>query len=386
MDLITDLPKSVDAFGNEYDAILTFVDLLTKQAFFVRTKKSIDSVGLAHLYLENVYRLKGLSRLLVSDRDVRITAEFWRTLMLRLGTELNLSTTYHPETDGQAERTHRTIEQILRAYVNSAHDDWATWLPVAEFAYNQATHAAIKVSPFEANYGYKPDTPASLAGPLTAGGEDYAERIRLLHNFVQREAEAAKVYMEAYASKTRKDVWFQPGDRVWLDSSVLSLREQPSKKLRDRWVGPYEVLRVVNPVSYELALPVSLARVHPVFHVSRLKRDVESESEFTGRPVGRRPKPVVTDFAQNEKFDVEKLLDVRIGQMIERGRNVPVLQFLVRWAAPYQDPKWDSWEPFSALRHNVALPIFVCSPQFVEFKSSPEYEAYVQRFPRRVPK
>ena len=121
MDLITDLPLSKDSEGHEYDAICTFVDLLTKQAFFVRTKKSLDSVGLAHLYVDHVYRVKGLSRFIVSDRDVRMTADFLKTLMLRLG--MNLSTAYHPETDGQAERTHATIEQILRGCMNGLQDD-----------------------------------------------------------------------------------------------------------------------------------------------------------------------------------------------------------------------------------------------------------------------
>lgn len=381
MDLITDLPLSKDAEGKEYDAVMTFVDLFTKQAFFVRTRKSLDSVGLAHLYVDNVYRLKGLSRFIVSDRDVRITAEFWRTLMLRLGCTMNLSTAYHPQTDGQAERTHATIEQILRGMVNNLQDDWAQWLPVAEFAYNNAVHSAIKTSPFLANYGYVPDVPASLVGTAE---NDYAARLKELHEFVTREAAAAKKLMEVSANRWRRDVSFTPGDQVWLDTDVLSLREQPSRKFRDRWVGPYEVLRVVNPVSYELALPAALSRVHPVFHVSRLKRFRGPVPEFQGRPPPRRPPPAVTDFSQNVEFKVDRLQASRVGICGEKG--TPCLEFLVRWAPPYQDPINDSWEPCSEMNKTRAMTAFLQTPAWLSFQETSEFQAFARRWPRRVPK
>jgi hypothetical protein len=379
VDLITDLPISKDAEGREYNAICTFVDMLTKQAFFVRTSKSLDSVGLAHLYIDHVYRLKGLSRFIVSDRDVRMTAEFWSTLMTRLGTYLNLSTAYHPQTDGQAERTHATIEQILRGCVNGLQDDWAMWLPVCEFAYNSSVHSAIKVSPFFANYGYNPDSPGTLVGEPQA---DFAQQLHEVHEYVVREAQAAKVAMTASANRWRRDVSFVAGDRVWLDTDVLNLREQPSRKFRDRWAGPYEVVRVVNPVSYELALPAALVRLHPVFHVSRLKRFRGPEREFEGRPEPRRAPPVVTDIAQSEEFVVDKLLQARVG--LPSGR--PELEFLVRWAPPFQDPKWDSWEPKKEMNKTRAMTEFLLSNTWKEFLGSEELMAFARRYPKRVPK
>ena len=382
MDLITDLPSSKDWTGQEYDAILTFVDLLTKQAFFVRTRKSLDSVGLAHLYLENVYRLKGLSRFIVSDRDVRITAEFWRTLMLRLDTQLNLSTAYHPQTDGQVERTHATVEQILRGCVNNLQEDWASWLPVCEFAYNSSLHSAIKISPFEANYGYLPDTPVSLVGEGMHG--DYAERLHDLHEYVVREAEAAKKLMEARANQDRRDVAFAVGDRVWLDTDVLSLKEQPSRKFRDRWAGPYEVIRIVNPVSYELALPASLSRVHPVFHVSRLKRFRGPVQEFSGRPGPRRPAPAVTDFAQNDEFVVDRILQARVG--LCGPSRVPCLEFQVRMAPHYQDPQEDSWEPYSEMNKTKAMTVFLSTQRWLDFVETSEFKSFALKWPRKVPK
>jgi len=381
VDLITDLPLSKDSEGREYDAVCTFVDMLTKQAFFVRTTKSLDSKGLAHLYIDHVYRVKGLSRFIVSDRDVRMTADFWKTLMLRLGTYMNLSTAYHPETDGQAERTHATIEQILRGCVNGLQDDWAAWLPVCEFAYNSSVHSAIKMSPFMANYGYQPDSPATLVGEHT---RDFAQELHEVHKFVIREAHAAKAYMAASANRWRRDVAFGIGDRVWLDTDVLNLREQPSRKFRDRWAGPFEVVKVVNPVSYELALPGALVRMHPVFHVSRLKRFRGPEKDFAGRPEPRRPPPVVTDFEQSEEFVVDRLLKARVG--MPSSSRAPELEFLVRWAAPYQDPKWDSWEPKREMNKTRAMTDFLKSGEWSDFLLTPEMVQFARRWPRKVPK
>jgi hypothetical protein len=115
MDLITDLPKSQCHDTMPYDSIVTFVDMLTKQAIFVRANKSITSQQLAHVFIDHVFSKHGLPSVIVSDRDPRITLKFWQTLFTQLGSKLNLSTAHHPQTDGQTEITHRTIEQILRA-------------------------------------------------------------------------------------------------------------------------------------------------------------------------------------------------------------------------------------------------------------------------------
>ena len=327
MDLITDLPPSVARDGLTYDSILTFVDVLTKQAFFIRCNKSVTAVQLAHLYLEHVYRLKGLSTFIISDRDSRITAEFWQTLFRMLGTRLNMSTACHPQTDGQTERAHRTIEQILRAYVDPHHDDWAVWLPLAEFAYNSATSASTSLSPFQANYGYQPCTPVTVGSraptvPLTDSArpstspDGFARHLLEIHRFVQQQAIAAKEFQRAQANKSRRDVQFRVGSRVWLSTTDLHIVGQPSKKFRDRWLGPFEVTAVISPVAYKLRLP-STMRIHPVFHVSRLKADVSTASCPRPSRANRPPAapPTVWDPATadpTKTYDVEAILDVML--------------------------------------------------------------------------
>jgi hypothetical protein len=376
VDLITDLPKSVSFDGSEYDAIATFVDLLTKQAFFVRTTKKVDAQGMAHLYFENVYRLKGLSTCIVSDRDTRFTSGFWQTLFRRLRTQLNMSTAHHPQTDGQTENVNGVIEQILRAYVEPMHSDWATWLPLTEFAYNSLQHSSTKVSPFEANYGYAPSTPATLHLP-PAGSDDYASRLRDIHQLVQQESAAAKVYQAAQANKHRRAVHLFVGDRVWLNTTKLAFKDQPSKKFKDRSCGPFEILEKVSPVAYRLALPTQMA-VHPVFHVSRLRLAVPSSpKEFPGRPQASRPIPVATDFSYSAKYMVDDVVDVGI----QDGR----LKFHVRWAAPYNDPAYDTWEPYAGVKKLDCLSLFLRSPRYQSFTTSTEFLAFAKRWPRSVP-
>ena len=158
MDFITGLPPSV--IGN--NAILTFVDRLTKYAHFVPTSTSVTAAGTADLYMRNVYSLHGLSRTIVCDRDHRFTAELFREFFKRLKVDLRFSTSQHPETDGQTERTHRTIGQILRSVVNHRQNDWEDVLPLCEFAYNDMTYGSTQNSPFFLTYGQNPRSAEDL--------------------------------------------------------------------------------------------------------------------------------------------------------------------------------------------------------------------------------
>ena len=154
MDFVTCLPTS--SGGN--DTILTFVDCLTKQAeaHFVPTKGSINASGTADLYIENVFRLHGLSQSIVSDQDPQFTSDLYKAIFKKLGVHLSFSTSNHPQTDGQTERTHRTIEQILRTAVNNRQTNWEDLLPASEFAFNDMVLASPCETPFFLNYGHHP--------------------------------------------------------------------------------------------------------------------------------------------------------------------------------------------------------------------------------------
>ncbi|MBW0586744.1 hypothetical protein O181_126459 [Austropuccinia psidii MF-1] len=164
MDFITQLPLS-----NSFDSILVIVDRFSKMEIFIPTMSSITSLDLSHLFIKNIFSKNGLPSSIVSDRGPIFVSSFWTNLCQQLKISRDLSTPYHPETDGQTERVNKILEQYLQLYVSYHQDDWNTWLPLAEFAYNNSAHSSTKRSPFFNVYGREPhfdsvhitqDTPA----------------------------------------------------------------------------------------------------------------------------------------------------------------------------------------------------------------------------------
>ena len=139
-----------------FDTIFTCVDRLTKLVRFTPCRMGDGQLGAmetAHLFFDRVIRDFGVPELIVSDRDPRWTGQFWRALMSIVGTFLAFSTAYHPQSDGQTERAHRVLEQVLRAYVLEAGSEWPRVLGHCEFAINSSVSVGTGVSPFEMVYG-----------------------------------------------------------------------------------------------------------------------------------------------------------------------------------------------------------------------------------------
>jgi transposase InsO family protein len=112
-----------------------------------------DAEDVTYIFIREVIRHHGIPSDIVSDRDTRFTSRFWTALTKMLGIQRCLSSSYHPETDGQTERTNRTLEELLRNYIRHDQTDWDTWLPIVEYAYNDTQHASMGITPFYANYG-----------------------------------------------------------------------------------------------------------------------------------------------------------------------------------------------------------------------------------------
>ena len=151
MDFVTGLPRT----QRQHDAIWVIVDRLTKSAHFLPINVEDSLENLAKLYVDKIVRLHGVPVSIVSYRDPRFTSRFWPSLQVALGTRLHFSTTFHPQTDGQSERTIQTLEDMLRACVMEFKGSWDTHLALMEFAYNNSYQASIEMAPFEALYGRK---------------------------------------------------------------------------------------------------------------------------------------------------------------------------------------------------------------------------------------
>eukprot|EP00253_Pinus_taeda_P011808 PITA_11808 len=161
MDFITGFPRT----KKNNDSIMVVVDKLSKATHFIPVQSTYKAVQIAHIFMQNVFKLHGLSKVIISDRDVKFTSAFWRTLFAELGTQLNFSTAYHPQTDGQMERVNQVVEDMLRACVMMRPTQWEEYLHLVEFAYNNGYHSSTQLSPFEVLYGRKCRTPSSWGGP-----------------------------------------------------------------------------------------------------------------------------------------------------------------------------------------------------------------------------
>ncbi|GJX41673.1 putative nucleotidyltransferase, ribonuclease H [Tanacetum coccineum] len=272
MDFVTKLPKSTQG----HDTIWVIVDRLTKSAIFIPMRENDPMEKLARMYLKEVVTRHGIPVLIICDRDPRFSSNFWKSLQKALGTSLDMSTAYHPETDGQSERTIQTLEDMLRACVIDFGNGWIKHLPLVEFSYNNSYHASIKAAPFEALYGRKCRSPVCWAevGEAQLTGPDLVQETTEKIIQIKQRIQAARDRQKSYADLKRKLMEFQVGDRVMLKVSPWKgvVRFGKRGKLNPRYVGPFKVLEKVGSIAYKLELPQELSQVHNTFHVSNLNK------------------------------------------------------------------------------------------------------------------
>ncbi|GJW60188.1 putative reverse transcriptase domain-containing protein, partial [Tanacetum coccineum] len=240
MDFVSGLPRTPSG----YDTIWVIVDRLTKSAHFLPMKKTDSMEKLTRLYLKEIVCRHGVPVLIISDRDSHFTSNFWRSLQEALGTNLDMSTAYHPQTDGQSERTIQMLEDMLRACVIDFGSSWDRHLPLSEVGDSQ------------------------LTGPELI--RDTTEKIVQIKNRLL----AARSRQKSYADKRLKPLEFEVGNMVLLNVSpwkgAVCFRKR--RRLSPRYIGPFKILARVGPVAYTLELPEELKGIHSTFHVSNLKK------------------------------------------------------------------------------------------------------------------
>jgi len=251
MDFIETLPTS-----SGFDAILVVVDRLTKQGIFIPTTINCTSEDLATLFVLHVFSKHGVPKHVTSDRGPEFISRFFRSLGKALDMKLHFTSGYHPEGDGQTERTNQTLEQYLRIFCNYQQDNWSDLLPLAEFAFNNAPSATTGVSPFFANKGYHPNITIHPERDLaSARAQQYVVDLDELHQELKTAiAEAQKRYQGPTDAQRSPPPLFTIRQQVFIKAQFFRTT-RPSKKLSDKYAGPFEIIAQPGTHSFTLRLP-----------------------------------------------------------------------------------------------------------------------------------
>lgn len=331
IDFVEGLPRSYNK-----DCIMVVIDRFTKVGHFLALTHPFTTAQVAQLFMDNIFKLHGMPKSIVSDRDKIFTSLFWKELFNSLGTQLRTSSAYHPQTDGQTECLNRCLEHYLRAMASSRPKQWYKWLPLAQWWYNTTYHSAIHRSPYEALYGVCPRQiciPSDHRSSVDVVAEFQVQR-EAMNKVLQDAIHTAQHKYKQYADAKRREVEFQVGDFVFLKLQPykqLSVATRRHLKMAHKYFGPYQILARIGQVAYKLQLPAG-SKIHPVFHVSLLKKVVGNNVSVTTEL------PQLGQEGQMLAYPV-KILDRK---MVKQG-NIVVVQWLVQWSNSIpEDATWEN--------------------------------------------
>ena len=256
LDFVLGLPRT----RRQFDAILVVVDRFSKMAHFIACSRTTDAAHTARLFFNEVVRLHGVPRSIVSDRDVRFTSIFWKALWHLIGTTLQFSTAFHPQTDGQTEVTNRSLGNLLRCLVQENTATWDELLPRAEFAYNSSHHRATGYTLFQINTGRNPNLPVDLVSlpsrqSHSSDALNYATNLTAIHQLVKERIDAYNAKIKGIVDAHRRPRTYQQGDMVMIRLRPERYAMERAHKLHPRAAGPFPIRRVINPNAYDVAIP-----------------------------------------------------------------------------------------------------------------------------------
>lgn len=362
MDFVGPLPMTPS--GNDF--LLVVVDKFSKMVHLIPCVQSITAAAVAQLVYDQVVRLHGYPESIVSDRDSRFTSVFWNALWKLSGTQLKMSTSYHPQSDGQTENVNRVVQDMLRAYVSEDRKDWDRHLSAVEIAINSSRHASTGFTPYFLNHNQEMRLPFSVAMKEAVSVSNVPAAAEMMtamavNDEIARSRMAqAQVRQKTAADQHRRHETYAVLDQVMLSTATLSAYQH---KLCCRFLGPFAVLAVGNG-TVTLDLPDELKRSYPVVNVDRIKRYTPSVGEWAGRQQHSRPMPADVGPDGVPEWEVQAVLGKKVekeflkdeqGKLIKKGGKVSVVRYLVAWLGfPASDDTWVKAEDMQSAADLIA--------------------------------
>lgn len=351
MDFISGSGLPVSA--NKFDAIWVIVCRLTKRAHFIPLTKKHNAEQLYQIYMDRIFRLHGVPRRIVSDRDPKFKSRLWTTFQKRMGTELRFSTTNHPETDGQTERVNQELRRMLRSFCDKEPLKWDQLLPLMEFQYNSATHATTKHTPFEAEYGYTPDGP-TFESSFNLEREhhqmsDHMTKIKAITQNIRDTIFEEQGKTEARVNQHRVPVTLKEKDSILIHRSAFY---EPGKnsKMHDVYFGPYILGKQTSDNVFEVHLPAESRRNRRI-NVKHLKKYEDRGDYLLQPPVYHDSQlakvhqitKIVGEDVQTDEYhvtweDCDPLITTAVPKAIFRQMNAGKRQLLEENWAAFQCP------------------------------------------------
>ena len=342
LDFVEGLPIS-----KGFDVILVLVDRLTKYANFIPLKHPFTAKTIADVFVKEIIKLHGFPETMASDCDKVILSHFWSALFTIQGTALHKSTAYHPQSDGQTEVVNKCLEAYLRCFAGRKPNSWSQCLPWAEYWYNTSHHSSSNTTSFKALYGRHPSKLLTFGDVPTAKAEVEVliQSWDALLQELRDNLAVAQARMQVAANKKHRAVEFSVGEWVYLKlrpyrQTTGAMRR--AEKLAPRFFGPYLIEKRVGNVAYKLALP-SHSLIHPIFHVSQLKKAMELQTKV-------QELPLIISSSLEWNAEPKHVLEVRRSSVDKRA------EVLVKWKGlPDFECSWESVQRLSEQFPNFQL-------------------------------
>ena len=350
MDFVTALPT---AGPLDSDAVMVVTDRLSRMVRFIPCRKSHSAKDIALLYNLWILSMTGVPEILISDRDPKFTADFWQTLHKLLGTRLAMSTAHHAQTDGLAERHIGTLEEALRTFCSFGQIqdregismDWVAVLPQLEFAYNSSVHATTGQIPFQTAFGWVPSGPPDLikaaanipTEKLDPSSLSWAELIATSRERARASIDDAFEHAKARWDKHHRNVDFSKFKQARLSTKYFKFSDV-ADKLKDRWIGPFDIVKCKGPNAVQLHLTEPYTRRHPVFPVSLLKPVHNAKYQYPERRRVQQAQPVLVHEDGDEEWEIANIIGQK--RIRDPGGGTHI-EYEVRWKD--WDPTDTSW-------------------------------------------